>query len=299
LGRGRAGPAQIGLSANILTIHAAVYGRTSPDYSLFAKAQIEHLKGVAAQQGWTVQHEFTDRPISGRCDDRPGQSALIRTIARGSLDKVLLCSIDRIGHTSAKLVRFLEVCRTARVALWLDEQKLDTATGNGLSLFDVSEMITFHQRQSRREQILRGLSAARSLSIRLGRPSVPPVKIEKIKAFLMAGKGVRESARLVGGISPASVCRIRASMKADPGTVADAPLHWCSGIGRGLGIFMVVMFPRVGAADLITFVIASRKTGCCSCAINSQLPLQGGAELYRRTSPPNVDGMVCCVSSRG
>jgi DNA invertase Pin-like site-specific DNA recombinase len=113
-------------------------------------------------------------------------------------------------------VRFLETCRTARVAVWLDEQKLDTATANGLSLFDVSAMMALHQRQLRREQVLRGLAAARSLSIKLGRPAIPSAKIEKARALLIAGKGVRESARLVGGISPASVCRLKASIEVAP-----------------------------------------------------------------------------------
>ena len=74
-------------------------------------------------------------------------------------------------------------------------------------------MMALHLRQSRRDRILRGQAAARSLSIRFGRPPIPTAKIEKAKHFLAMGKGVREVARLAGGISPSSVSRIAASLR--------------------------------------------------------------------------------------
>ena len=107
---------------------------------------------------------------------------------------------------------FLETCRTAGVALWIDEQRIDTAASNGMSLFDCAAMMALHLRQSRRDRILRGQAAARSLSIRFGRPPIPTAKIEKAKPLLAMGKGVREVARLAGGISPSSVSRIKAVM---------------------------------------------------------------------------------------
>ena len=120
-----------------MSFRAAVYGRTSPGCPVSAEQQIEHLKVAAAQHGWTITREFTDRPTSVRRDDRHGESALRRAISEGTLDRVLLLSIDRIGRTSAELVRFLEACRASHVALWLDDQKLDTATANGMSLLDL------------------------------------------------------------------------------------------------------------------------------------------------------------------
>jgi DNA invertase Pin-like site-specific DNA recombinase len=98
--------------------------------------------------------------------------------------------------------------------LWVEQPKLDTATSNGMSLFDLSTMMASHLRQSRRDRILRGQAAARSLSIRVGRPPIAKPKVEKTKQFLTAGKGVREIARLAG-ISPASVSRIKTSMTSD------------------------------------------------------------------------------------
>lgn len=61
-----------------------------------------------------------------------------------------------------------------------------------MTLFDLSAMVALHIRQCRRDRILRGQAAARSLSIRFGRPPISVAKVEKAKAFLATGKGVRE-----------------------------------------------------------------------------------------------------------
>ena len=80
-------------------------------------------------------------------------------------------------------------------------------------MLDITAMLALHVHQSRRDRILRGQAAARSLSIRFGRPPIPTAKIEKTKNLLAMGKGVREVARLAGGISPSSVSRIAASLR--------------------------------------------------------------------------------------
>ena len=196
-----------------MTNRAAIYARTQPDCPLSEDEQIEHLRKIAAERGWTVGHVFTDRPTSVRKgqDRRPGELALIEAIRSRSIERILLWSIDRIGKSLVELVGFMETCRLHDVSLWVEEQKLDTATSNGMSLFDLSTMMATHLRQSRRNRILRGQASARALSIRFGRPPIAKPKVEKAKRFLAAGKGVRQVARMAG-ISPASVSRIKTSM---------------------------------------------------------------------------------------
>ena len=199
-----------------MTINTAIYARTSPDCPLNANEQIERLRTIAAERDWTVVHVFSDQPTSVKKgqDRRPGELALLDAIRSGSIGKVLLWSVCRIGKTLVDLVTFMETCRSAGVAVYLDQQKLDTGMSNGLSLFDLTSMMALHLRQSRRDKILRGQSAARSLSIRFGRPPIVAPKVEKAKQGLAAGRGVREIARMAG-ISPASVCRIKTSMSTE------------------------------------------------------------------------------------
>ena len=195
-----------------MTVHAAIYARTSPDCPLSAIEQIERLRKVAAERGWTVINVFSDRPTSVKRgqDRRPSELALINAIRSRAIAKVLVWSVCRIGKSLVELVVFLETCRANGVSLWVEEQKLDTAMSNGLSLFDVSGMMSLHLRQSRRDKILRGQAAARALSIRFGRPPIPAAKIDKARHGLAAGKGVRQVARLAG-ISAASVSRIKST----------------------------------------------------------------------------------------
>ena len=194
----------------------AIYARSSPDCPLSEDEQIDHLRKIAAERGWTVIKRMQRPPDDG--EEGSGSSSrrigADRAIRSGAIDTVLIWSIDRIGKSLVELVGFMETCRLHDVSLWVEEQRLDTATSNGMSLFDLSTMMASHLRQSRRDRILRGQAAARSLSIRFGRPPLTKPKVEKAKQFLTAGKGVREIARLAG-ISPASVSRIKTSMNAE------------------------------------------------------------------------------------
>jgi DNA invertase Pin-like site-specific DNA recombinase len=139
-------------------------------------------------------------------DRRPGETALLDAMRSGGVQKILILGIDRVVSL-ADLVTFMEACRTAGVSLWLDEQGLDTAGSNGLPLFDLTEMMAFHLRQTRRDKILRGQAAVRGL-VRFGRPPIAKAKLVRAKQELAAGKGVRQVARLAG-ISAASVSRLK------------------------------------------------------------------------------------------
>ena len=101
-------------------------------------------------------------------------------------------SVCRIGKSLPELVAFLETCRSAGVAVYLDQEKIDSAETNDLSLFDVSRLLALHIRQGHRDRILRGQAAARALSIRFGRPPLAKSKVEKAKQFLSAGRGIRD-----------------------------------------------------------------------------------------------------------
>ena len=83
---------------------------------------------------------FRDRPTTVKKgqDRRPGELALIEAIRSGAIDRVLVWSIDRIGKSLVDLVGFMETCRSACVAVNLDDERFDSETSNGLSLFDVS-----------------------------------------------------------------------------------------------------------------------------------------------------------------
>jgi DNA invertase Pin-like site-specific DNA recombinase len=195
-----------------MKINVAIYARESADCSYSNREQIDLLQTVAIEHGWAVTRVFTDRVATARMERkrRSGEMAMLDAIRAGSVQKMLLLGIDRVGRSLTDLVAILEACRTAGVGLYVHDQKLDTATSNGLTLFDLSAMLVHHIRQSRRERILCGHAAARAASVRFGRPPIPLSKIQKAKQGLAEGKGVRGAARFAG-ISAASVSRIKAT----------------------------------------------------------------------------------------
>ena len=97
----------------------AIYARACPDCLLSEDQQIERLRTIAAERGWTVTSVCSDRPTTVRKgqDRRPGELALIEAIRSGAIDGVLLWSIDRIGKSLVELVGFMETCRRRRIAV--------------------------------------------------------------------------------------------------------------------------------------------------------------------------------------
>jgi DNA invertase Pin-like site-specific DNA recombinase len=176
-----------------------------------ADEQIERLRSIAVERGWTVASVFTDRPATVKKDRRPGEVALIGAIHSDAIDKVLIWSVCRLGKSLTDLVVFMEMCRVAGVAVYMHEQGVDSAISNGPPIFDVVAMMALHLRQSRRDRILRGQAAARSLSIRFGRPPIAKARVEQARIALTAGHGVRQVAR-IAGISAASVSRLKNAM---------------------------------------------------------------------------------------
>jgi DNA invertase Pin-like site-specific DNA recombinase len=190
-----------------MSSNVVIYARTSPDCTVSAEDQVQHLKTIATEHAWTVTAVFVDRPATVKKDRRPGEMALLQAIRDGGVDRVLLWSIDRVGRSLVDLIGFLETCRAGSIGLYLHQQGIDTTTSNGMALFDLAGMMAYHLRQSRRDRILRGQAAVKGI-VRFGRPPVPATKAEKAKKALMTGKGVREAARLAG-ISAASVSRMK------------------------------------------------------------------------------------------
>jgi DNA invertase Pin-like site-specific DNA recombinase len=195
-----------------MKINVAIYARESADCSYSVGEQVELLQTVANDHGWSLGKVYSDGPTTPRRakSRRPGEMALLDAIRAGTVQKVLLLGIDRVGRSLADLVVMLEACRTAGVDLYMEDQKLDTATSNGLTLFELGAMLALHVHQTRRGRVLCGHAAARAASVRFGRPPIPLSKIQKAKQGLAEGKGVRGAARFAG-ISAASVSRIKAT----------------------------------------------------------------------------------------
>ena len=123
---------------------------------------------------------------------------------------VLAWSVDRLGRSLPDLIGFLEDLQAANIDLYLHQQGLDTSTPTGKMMFQMLGIFAAYERSMIVSRVKSGLDRCRAKGIKLGRPQMPEYRQTAIKRLLATGKGIRETARLLG-ISPASVSKIAKS----------------------------------------------------------------------------------------
>jgi DNA invertase Pin-like site-specific DNA recombinase len=80
------------------------------------------------------------------------------------------------------------------IDLYLHQQALDTSTPSGRALFGMLGVFSEFERAMIRDRVMAGLDRARSSGKRLGRPRTTPFTVQRIRAALDGGRGVRETA---------------------------------------------------------------------------------------------------------
>jgi DNA invertase Pin-like site-specific DNA recombinase len=92
---------------------AALYVRDSTiDQHL--ETQLLDLRQMAAQRGYEIVHEYTDK-ISGTKAKRPGLDQMMIDDRRGRFDVVLTWASDRIARTMKHFLEVLDESRTGRL----------------------------------------------------------------------------------------------------------------------------------------------------------------------------------------
>lgn len=181
------------------------------------EAQIIALTEVAQRSGWTIVHTFADEGISGAKgrSQRPGYDALLKAVARREVDMVAAWSVDRLGRSLSDLVAFLEELQAHGCDLFLHQQALNSTSAHGRMVFGLLSVFSEFERSMIRARVMSGLERARSKGVRLGRPTIPPIRVQKVEQGLRAGRSIRAVARATG-VSTASVQRIKRSMATVP-----------------------------------------------------------------------------------
>jgi DNA invertase Pin-like site-specific DNA recombinase len=189
---------------------AALYVRVSTaDRGQTVENQLQPLQEAATRLGWTVVAIYRDEVSGARGrDKRPGLDAMLKGVSRKEFDIVAAWSICRLGRSLSDLVALLGELRSRDVDLYLHQQSLDTSTPSGRALFGMLGVFSEFERAMIRDRVMAGLDRARAAGKRLGRPRTTPYQIGRIRAALDAGRGVRETARMLK-VSPAKVSEVR------------------------------------------------------------------------------------------
>lgn len=150
-------------------------------------SQIEELRRVAKQRGWTVVGEYVDHGVSGGRERRPELDRLQRDISRAKVDVVVVVKFDRFARSLSHLLRALADFQARGVDFVSTSDEIDTATPAGKLTFHILGAMAEFERDLIRDRTVAGLRAARHRGARLGRP---PVCVDVPKALRLRAEGV-------------------------------------------------------------------------------------------------------------
>ena len=196
----------------------AIYARTSTAREQNPAMQLDELRRMAEQRGWTIVGEYVDRGVSGAKDRRPELDRLMADVRRGGANApgiVAVWRFDRFARSVRHLVNALDEFNTRGVEFVSLQDGIDTSTHVGRFTFHIVAAVAQLERELIRGRVQAGVDAARRRGARLGRPRVR-IDLDRARALLAEpGASVRKVARALG-------CGASTLAKALKGEAADA-----------------------------------------------------------------------------
>ena len=127
-------------------------------------------------------------------------------------------SVDRLGRSLPDLVAFLSDIQARGTDLYLHQQAIDTSTPSGRMLFQMLGVFAEFERAMITSRIRAGHDRARSKGVKFGRPTIAPIRLDRVKEALGNGQSIRAVAKATG-VSTATVQRVKQALS-DEHTVA-------------------------------------------------------------------------------
>ncbi len=171
--------------------------------------QVEDLRAVARSQAVQVVAEIAEK-MSGtrRNQDREGIQQLLALSRRGTIQKVLVSEVSRLGRSTVEVLQIVEELTQLGVSIYVQNFGLETLKNgkrNPVAQFMFTLLAEFArlERETLRERIRSGVDEARRQGIPIGRPAGrtedKDVFLKKYAAMarqLRAGLSVRKTAKL-------------------------------------------------------------------------------------------------------
>jgi len=193
---------------------AAIYLRVSTTDRQTTENQRMALARVAEHRGWSIVQAYEDQGISGAKgrDQRPAFDQMLKDAVRRRFDILMVWSIDRLGRSVLHVANALAEFDAAGVALYSDQQAIDSTTPMGRAMIQMASVFGEQERQILRSRVIAGLDRVRQQGLKkLGRPKVSPKIEEAIRGHLKAGNGILKVAQIVG-VGSGTVQRVKREM---------------------------------------------------------------------------------------
>ena len=183
---------------------AALYMRVST-VDQHPETQLLDLRQMAAQRGYEVVQEYTDR-ISGAKARRPGLDQMMADARRGRFDVVLVWASDRIARSVKHFLDVLDELNRIGVEYVSFREQLDTGGPLGRAIVIIIGAVAELERNLIIERVRAGMRRARLEGQRIGRA---PLVLDNvaIQQDRERGQSIREIAK-GHRISTATVQRV-------------------------------------------------------------------------------------------
>ena len=183
---------------------AALYMRVST-VDQHPETQLHDLRTMAAQRGYEIVHEYTDK-ISGAKAKRPGLEELLHDARRHRFDILLIWAFDRIARSTRHLLEVLDELNRLNVEFISFRENIDTGGPLGRAMVVIIGAIAELERNLIIERVRAGMRRARLEGRQIGRA---PLQLDQL-AILRdreRGQSLKEIAK-IHRISKATVCRV-------------------------------------------------------------------------------------------
>jgi DNA invertase Pin-like site-specific DNA recombinase len=146
---------------------ASLYMRVS-SLDQHPETQLLDLRQMAAQRGYEIVHEYTDR-ISGAKARRPGLDAMMADARRGRFDVVLVWASDRIARSVRHFLEVLDELNRLNIEYVSFRENIDTAGPLGRAMVVIIGAIAELERKLIIERVRAGMRRAKLEGRHIGR----------------------------------------------------------------------------------------------------------------------------------
>ena len=183
---------------------AALYMRVST-VDQHPETQLHDLRGLAAQRGFEIIGEYTDK-ISGAKAKRPGLDQLLADARRGKFDVVMVWAFDRMARSVRHFLEVLDELNHLQIEFVSFRENIDTGGPLGRALVVIIGAIAELERNLIIERVRAGMRRARLEGRRIGRE---PLNVDRDALIRdrTRGMSLTQLAKAYR-ISRTSVCRV-------------------------------------------------------------------------------------------
>jgi DNA invertase Pin-like site-specific DNA recombinase len=154
---------------------AALYMRVST-VDQHPETQLNDLRGLAAQRGFEIANEYTDK-ISGAKAKRPGLDQLLADARRGKFDVVMVWAFDRMARSVRHFLEVLDELNHLQIEFVSFRENIDTGGPLGRALVVIIGAIAELERNLIIERVRAGMRRARLEGRHIGRQ---PLDLDRV-----------------------------------------------------------------------------------------------------------------------